>query len=788
MAIIYPRLLHSVLQVHENLLNHIPYPFFDPACICYEALRSVAIDHIALNKAIQHYGLTEYAYRKRFAAFQQHGVAGLIGVESMKLVEEFSVEVERMVFVLKQARPWIPATKMSLILKGFGQPVSVSLIRHLYASHGWAAGTRQYKEVDFWSLNMKVLRLSKLQRQSMIPRGGFIEQTDRLQVLLEVFRTLGSRGISKRYPGSRESLGAHKREFLSLGVLGLVERAEAPFRNSKVGFKEEGRIILSKIQDQQKGPSYYARILKSKGISVDQTCVTKIFNRWKVKDFQSMFVGDIRRLLEAESVESQEAISVVPPTGVLRLDKGFIGFMRSLEHQSVAIAQPGIFLFLPYVKRLKIYQKAASLIEVDPDRGYSWFSLLLVNLGRILAGISSVSKACRTHELSLPLMAGLVGMPSKDSVLNGLAEIGEGELLRLRRYLTAVATEEGLIEGKRIVFDFHGRDFTGDDVELKNIGKAPSPKRKICFPGFRPHLAWDAVTGMPISLEFRNGSARATTTIKRFIGELLGGVLDDTAVEHVYLDSEYTGESIWEYIVDPQDGLGADLTMCIKRNRRVKKYVDEFLQRKPSWLYYDEEHTYSEGTFRIPIGSSSKELSCVLKRKEATGALRCFGSTLVDLSSREILEEYRSRWTIENGIKDLVANYFFDDIPGIDPHRINIHYFVVTLARTIYEMFCKDYQEALNPDGSKRGIGTVRPEFLTGSNARLSRLRDQFVLSWIDPYPQQKHDRIEGLFKKLNEEMQDGLPFLGGMRLRFEIGPPRPEGLRNRFKREPFEI
>ena len=57
------------------------------------------------------------------------------------------------------------------------------------------------------------------------------------------------------------------------------------------------------------------------------------------------------------------------------MDKGFIGLLQSLEHESVALSHPGVFLFLPYLKRLKIYEKAGSLIEVDPDRGYSWFSL-----------------------------------------------------------------------------------------------------------------------------------------------------------------------------------------------------------------------------------------------------------------------------------------------------------------------------------------------------------------------------------------------------------------------------
>jgi len=379
-------------------------------------------------------------------------------------------------------------------------------------------------------------------------------------------------------------------------------------------------------------------------------------------------------------------------------------------------------------------------------------------------------------------------MPSKDSLLNGLAVITDAELLSLRKHLTQIAAQEGLTTGKRIAFDFHMRDFTSDDVELKNIGKAPSPKRKICFPGFRPHIAWDVNTGIPITLEFRNGNARATTTIKRFIRELLSDSLGNQAVEHVYLDSEYTAESVWKFIVDPQEGLGADLTMCIKQNKRVKQYIGAFLETNPTWLFYDEEHTYSEQTFVIPIRQTDKILKCVVKRKESTGALRCFGSTLTGLDSKGILGEYRCRWTIENGIKDLMNNYYFDNIPGIDPHRINIHYFIVTLARILYEMFCNDYEEAYNPDKSKKTIGTLRPEFMTGTNSVLSRAKDKLILMWKDPYPEKQHQAIKALFDKLNEEALRGFPFLGGLRLRYDIAPPKAEGLRNQFRRELLEI
>ena len=176
-------------------------------------------------------------------------------------------------------------------------------------------------------------------------------------------------------------------------------------------------------------------------------------------------------------------------------------------------------------------------------------------------------------------------MPSNDALLNGLATIDENTLYKLRTYLTQVAKQQSLIQGKRIAFDFKMQDFTGDDVNLKNIGKGPSPQRKLCFPGFRPHIAWDVSTGCPISLEFRNRKARAPTTIKRFINELLVDSLGQKAVEHVYVDSEYTAEHLWAFIVDPKEGLGAHLTMCIKRNKKVKKFIEAFL-KKQSFLAF----------------------------------------------------------------------------------------------------------------------------------------------------------------------------------------------------------
>ena len=193
MAVIYPHFLSTTLDAHDRIQTGIAYPFFDPACVRYEALRSVQLEGLEMATAIENYGLSEYGYRKALSAFSHYGVAGLIGLDSDRLTEELSVAAERMVFVFKEARPWIPATKMRIILQGFNYDIPVGLMRHLYASYGWARGTKEYQKVDFRSLNLKVMHLCELQTRTIV-RRSFMHEADNLQSLLEVFRTLDIRG------------------------------------------------------------------------------------------------------------------------------------------------------------------------------------------------------------------------------------------------------------------------------------------------------------------------------------------------------------------------------------------------------------------------------------------------------------------------------------------------------------------------------------------------------------------------------------------------------------------
>ena len=111
------------------------------------------------------------------------------------------------------------------------------------------------------------------------------------------------------------------------------------------------------------------------------------------------------------------------------------------------------------------------------------------------------------------------------------------------------------------------------------------------------------------------------------------------------------------------------------------------------------------------------------------------------------------------------------------------HYFVVTIARLLFNLFCELYPDSRNSDNSQKGIGTIRPEFLIGTNTTLKRKGNQLILTWQDAYPEKEHEKLTSFFKALNETSSESLPFLGGLQLKFQISAPREQEFCNQKKR-----
>jgi hypothetical protein len=52
--------------------------------------------------------------------------------------------------------------------------------------------------------------------------------------------------------------------------------------------------------------------------------------------------------------------------------------------------------------------------------------------------------------------------------------------------------------------------------------------------------------------------------------------------------------------------------------------------------------------------------------------------SLSQLSPQDIIRKCRFRWTIENGIKDLVASYYWDEILGLNPKKVEFEFYCVS--------------------------------------------------------------------------------------------------------------
>ncbi len=71
----------------------------------------------------------------------------------------------------------------------------------------------------------------------------------------------------------------------------------------------------------------------------------------------------------------------------------------------------------------------------------------------------------------------------------------------------------------------------------------------------------------------------------------------------------------------------------------------------------------------------------------------------------------------------------------------------------------------------------------------MKKNKDTLVITWKDYYAENKHLKFRIFFGKMNKETKDKpLPFLGDLKLKFEIGNPKPNCMKNKLKRIPVNF
>lgn len=794
MAIFHKRFSKYVSRLFKSKKTFFNFFDDDPVLALADICHSSSVSNIS-DSLIYNFG--DSLIEQANDLYKQFGFVGIVKAYfEGQIVDNFAdKECERKIYTLKKGMKALPATKAVLLLKGFGHDFSTAQIKQVYCSYGMGSGNKRLMdEKDFLELNHRVETLSRLIEE---PSGsevlGFVQ--DRFEALWNY--SMGKKSdIIKNMP--RTLFYLYLQNVQKHGMLGLFDKNKQVFRESKITSKHEAHIVLHKIQNPERSKKNYINYLAYNGIKADRTTISKLFTRWGVSEFKSAYVSNLKRLEEPEIIDAQH-IFPEPKIDVKverKVNENFHTLLKGMNNSPLYIDAPGLMVLWYYLEKLDILSVLTKMNYIgNQHEKYSWFEYFLYTLARIFYGIPTYGAGCNHQEPSLCFFTGLIKPPPLSCLLDGLSDMTEKDVFELQKWLIAKLKALNMIQGKRIAFDFKQIDLDVENSKLRKFGKGPSPKKKICYNGFRPHIAWDLDTKNLMVIEFRKSSARGTTTIRGFIREFLTPVFNEN-FEQIYIDSEYTGKDVWNFILDGEKGMGADLIGCLKQNKFVAKKRDEFLIENQNsndfWKYWDEKHVYSSSPFTLTWEYKNDKanihktfsLNCVVKKNIVNGSLRCFGSSWLS-STDEILKAYSHRWEIENAIKDLGESYFLNKIPTCEkPNLVNIHFLIVAICKHLYQMIVADTGDFIyNANGSIKTLKSTREMLFRQGSAKIIRETDTINVHFSNRFTLQQYNSLQQFYEKLKQQYPEGLKIMGGLKLKFILQPPHGDEYKNSFSK-----
>jgi len=236
-----------------------------------------------------------------------------------------------------------------------------------------------------------------------------------------------------------------------------------------------------------------------------------------------------------------------------------------------------------------------------------------------------------------------------------------------------------------------------------------------------------------VTMAYYQGGVRSQTIIRQFCEQNIYPLLDPLAIKEIYMDSEYTKEGDFHYFPQPTCKNG-DIYVCLKRNPQIKKLTAPALQDQEGWLASptDKEDEYK--TVHVLLPQTKLPLTiAILRNRKTKEHVRCFATTNSEIGAEELLKKYRYRWIIENGLKDLVASYYVDEVFGKDPEKIEFEFYCVMVARMAYEYFLKELGGPyLNKqDGNKYTLSSMRNLLFEKRNCTIEQNADGDILLTI---------------------------------------------------------
>ena len=133
-----------------------------------------------------------------------------------------------------------------------------------------------------------------------------------------------------------------------------------------------------------------------------------------------------------------------------------------------------------------------------------------------------------------------------------------------------------------------------------------------------------------------------------------------------------------------------------QRQRRLPHHTSKRLAAPSAhtvhhWEPYGEE--FEIAAEHLSLDTLAKDPHLVVKTRKTTGELRCFGTTIQGLTNREVVDRYRLRWPVENGLKNFNYTYFIAHILAEDPEKIEANFYGIQVARLAHERSIQSLDE-----------------------------------------------------------------------------------------------
>ncbi len=724
-SIEYFRSLHS--RILQSMARHqvkTPYWFDDEVFFNqYECLRSVWSQTSSIKSACKKFNVSRSSFYEWEKRFVNYGLPGLLFFSDSSRQHP---DLEQLCLLAKTGRPSLSYTAIHRLAQAVPITKDVStpkLVSAILQSHGYGISDMK-DDAIFWGRIQRTLDLWYILAKTPIKGRDakkrkatlFVDQDPyhkRVELLRQLFfdHNTTQKEVCFRFGTAMPTYYRLVADYRLYGLWAVIP-ARSPGKQSPCP-ELQLAIILDKLKHPKWSPE---TIIKTHKLNVSRFTVHRVIKRWGLEDKHrnpvalDEYLGKKTPVTEEPFQPLQSAYHFQSEKAILstrRINRHFDLICNKMRIRPFQICDPGPFILAPFVNELGVVQAFDAYGPITL-RGKEISNLALLNVFRILAGYRRRSHLNNDRDRSVALASGVGMFGSTSKYYEDTIAFEFSHLHKLRCDLVARAKELGLIEGLKIGFDFHLKEFYGKHSQQKQIGKGPDKVGNM-VPAFRPHVAWDLATNVIINIAYFQGATRAPRIIEQFCEQNILPILDPLAVRELYIDSEYTKEKDFHYYKKVTFKNG-DIFICLRKNKQIIKLIQPALDDNQGWQRYNQEDEFKAIQVNLPKTGLAMKIVILRDREKKEKNIRCFGTTNVQLAPKDILRKYRFRWIIENGIKDLVASYFIDEVFGLDPAKVEFEFYCVMVARLAYEYFLKElagkYYNKL--DGNKYTLQKMR--------------------------------------------------------------------------------